>query len=132
MSVLVDSSAWVEFLRGNRSVHTAAVRRLVREGSAATCDPVVLEVLAGARDESHAEQLATLLDSCAPLEQERGTDVEEAATMYRSCRRRGETPRVLADCLIAAIAVRHDVPVLHRDRDFDILARHTTLRVAAP
>jgi predicted nucleic acid-binding protein len=30
---------------------------------------------------------------------------------------------------VAAVAVRHDVPVLHRDRDFDVLARHTPLRV---
>ena len=132
MSVMIDSSAWVEFLRGTANAHNEGVRRLVRTGAAATCDPVMLEVLAGARDERHAEELASLLDSCTSLPQERGSDVEEAASMYRTCRRFGETPRVLSDCLIAAIAVRHDVPVLHRDRDFDVLARHTALRVAAP
>lgn len=132
MSVLIDSSAWVEFLRGTATAHNLGVRRLVGTGAAATCDPVALKVLAGASDERHAAELAALLDSCELLPQQRGSDVEEAAAMYRTCRRFGETPRVLTDCLIAAIAVRHDVPVLHRDRDFDVLARHTALRVASP
>jgi predicted nucleic acid-binding protein len=57
-------------------------------------------------------------------------DAEAAAVLYRDCRRGGETPRAVNDCLIAAIAIRHDLPVLHRDRDFDVIARHSTLPVA--
>ncbi len=56
-------------------------------------------------------------------------DAEQAATLHRACRRAGETPRSLNDCLIAAVALRHDVPVLHRDRDFTVLAQHTDLRL---
>ena len=52
---------------------------------------------------------------------------EEAAALYRSCRRQGETPRKLIDCLIAAIAIASNVPVLHSDEDFEVLARHTEL-----
>jgi predicted nucleic acid-binding protein len=37
----------------------------------------------------------------------------------------------MLDCLVAAVAIRHNIPVLHRDRDFDVLARHTELRTAA-
>jgi predicted nucleic acid-binding protein len=36
----------------------------------------------------------------------------------------------MTGCLIAAVAIRNDVPVLHHDADFDVLARHTPLRVA--
>ncbi len=57
-------------------------------------------------------------------------DFEEAASLYAECRARGQRVRKLDDCLIAAVAIRHDVPVLHHDRDFDVLARHTPLRVA--
>jgi predicted nucleic acid-binding protein len=46
------------------------------------------------------------------------------------CSLGGETVRKVDDCLIAAVAIRNDVAVLHDDRDFDVLARHTTLRVA--
>ena len=56
-------------------------------------------------------------------------DFDQAAALYRQCRRRGETVRVLIDCLIGALAIRVDVPVLHCDADFDTLARHTPLRV---
>jgi hypothetical protein len=56
-------------------------------------------------------------------------DYEEAAALYRICRRNGETPRKLIDCLIAAIAIRTDVSILHLDADFDVLSRHTLLRI---
>ena len=56
-------------------------------------------------------------------------DSDRAAVLYRQCRRRGETVRVLMDCPIGALAVRADLPVLHCDSDFDALARYTPLRV---
>lgn len=87
-----------------------------------------MEVFAGARDEGHLHALqgafarATLL-SVLP------TDYDDAAALYRHCCRRGTTIRQLLDCLIAAVAIRNGVPVLHEDRDFDALARHTELEV---
>jgi predicted nucleic acid-binding protein len=54
-------------------------------------------------------------------------DFEEAAALNRICCRQGETPRKLIDCLIAAIAIRSNVPILHADTDFEVLARHTAL-----
>ena len=57
------------------------------------------------------------------------TDYDDAAALYRRCRRQGATIRSLLDCLIAAVAIRTGVPLLHIDRDFDALARHTELEV---
>jgi predicted nucleic acid-binding protein len=121
--VLVDSSAWIEYLRRTGSPANIAVRGAVNDGVAAVADPVLLEVLAGAADDAHAEQLHRLLSSVHYLDAE-PQDAAAAAALYRTCRRRGETPRSLIDCLIAAIAIRHGTPVLHRDRDFDVIARH--------
>ena len=59
-------------------------------------------------------------------------DAEQAAALHRACRRAGETPRSPNDCLVAAVALRHGVPVLHRDHDFTVLAAHTDLRVVDP
>lgn len=56
-------------------------------------------------------------------------DYEEAADLYRACRGRGATVRKLIDCLIAAIAIREGATVLHNDRDFEVLAKHTRLRI---
>ncbi len=97
----------------------------------ATCDAVRMEVLAGARDESHLLGLRRLLARAAVIPT-RATDYDDAAALYRRCRRQGETVRKLIDCLIASIAVRAGIPVLHSDADFEVLARHTELEVYTP
>jgi predicted nucleic acid-binding protein len=56
-------------------------------------------------------------------------DYEEAAALFRVCRHRGEHVRKLIDCLIAAVAIRADIPLLHTDADYEVLARHTALRI---
>ena len=56
-------------------------------------------------------------------------DYDDAAALYRHCRRRGETVRKLIDCLMGSVAIRADTPILHNDTDFDVLARHTDLRI---
>ena len=96
----------------------------------ATCDAIRMEVLAGARDDAHVRQLARLLDRATLLPTD-SVDYEAAATIYRHCRGEGRTVRKLIDCLIAAVALRHDAEVLHADRDFEAIARHTSLRVVS-
>jgi len=89
-----------------------------------------MEVLAGARNREHEQSLRRLLAG-ARLTPVGGLDAwEQAARIYRICRRAGFTPRSQLDCLVAAVAIREDVPVIHADRDFDQIARHTPLRVA--
>ena len=131
--ILIDTSAWVEYLRATGSLIHTEVRRLIeREADLATTDPVVMEVLAGARDEDHAKDLRRLLARFRHLPVEGLTDYEGAATVYRSCRVLGSTPRSLVDCLIAAVAIREDARILHQDRDYDTIAAHTQLRLHEP
>ena len=125
--ILIDTSAWVEFLRDTGSVACVLVEELLA-GDVAVCEPVRMEVLAGARDESHLLDLRRLLARAAVIPTET-TDYEDAAALYRRCRREGETVRKLMDCLIGAIAIRAGVAILHNDGDFDVLARHTELQV---
>ena len=86
-----------------------------------------MEVLAGARDEAHLLNLRRLLARAVVLPT-RPTDYEDAAALYRRCRRQGATVRKLIDCLIAAVAIRSGTPILHHDTDYQTLARHTTLQ----
>jgi predicted nucleic acid-binding protein len=125
--ILVDTSAWIEFLRDTGSEVCVAVDRLL-DADLATCDAVSMEVLAGARDERHLLQLRGLLARATMLPTN-PADYEAAAAMYRSCRVHGDTVRKLIDCLIAAVAVRFEAEVLHADTDFVVLARHTGLRL---
>ena len=129
--ILVDTSAWVEYLRATGSPAAGHVRSLIATDAAlATCDVIRMEVLAGARDRAHLADLRGLCARCTsvPLAAE---DYETAASLHRTCRLGGETVRKLVDCLIAAAALRHDLPLLHMDGDFDAIARHSALRVYA-
>ena len=128
--ILVDTSAWIEFLRGTGTPACEEVDRLLG-GDLAITDPIVMEVLAGARDERHGHQLRGLLGRallvhCSP------PDYVSASLLYRRCRNNGETVRRLIDCLIAAVAIRADAALLHNDKDFDVLARYTELTVHHP
>lgn len=128
---LIDSSAWVEFLRATGSPTHERVRDLLAaDGPIATTDVVLMEILAGARDVEERDRLRRLLLRATYQPVEAPRDFELAADLYRQCRSAGETVRKLTDCLIAAVAIRLEVPLLHRDGDFDVLARHTALQLS--
>ena len=90
-----------------------------------------MELLAGARTDAELSDTASLRRSYELVPLEGLTDYESAAAIYRTCRGYGETVRARLGCLIAAVAIRVDAEVLHRDRDFEAIARHTALRLAS-
>lgn len=126
--ILVDTSAWVEFLRDTGSPVCDRVEELL-DADIGICSAVRMEVLAGARDERHLGDLRRLLARATVYPTE-ATHYEEAGALFRHCRRQGETVRKLIDCLIGAVAIDARIPILHNDNDFDVLARHTDLIVA--
>ncbi len=129
--ILVDSSAWIEFQRATGSAADCRLAAAIdAEETLATTGLVVLEMLAGARDEAQAHDLRRLLARCRFLALEEPSDHEAAATIYRTCRRAGRTIRRLPDCLIAAVALRNDAELLHQDSDFDAIARSVPLMIA--
>ena len=125
---LIDTSAWIEFLRATESPTHWRVRALIESESAmASTDVVVMEVLAGGRDDGHVRALRRLLAGCQFIPTAGLDDFERAASLYRDCRRAGRMIRALNDCLIAAVAIRAGISVLHWDQDFEFLARHSDL-----
>ena len=87
-----------------------------------------MELLAGARTSAERARLRARLIALPRLTLRGLADFESAAELYRICRGRGASVRKLMDCLIAAVAIREKVTVLHNDRDYEVLARHTPLR----
>jgi predicted nucleic acid-binding protein len=129
--ILTDTSAWIEYLRGTGSeinVRVRAHHELI--GELAVTEVVAMELYAGVRNPREEQRVRQLVQGVPMLTTNGLDDYEHAASLFRACRRGGETVRKLVDCLIAAVAIRNDVPVLHHDTDFDVLARHTPLRVA--
>lgn len=128
--ILVDSSAWIELLRATgHPAHRTLKRHLDAGSPIATTEVVVMELLAGASSNRDRDRLRQRLLALPQLRLRGMPDFESAADLYRRCRRSGATVRRLIDCLIAAVAIRDGATVLHNDRDFDVLGRHTRLRV---
>jgi predicted nucleic acid-binding protein len=128
---LGDTSAWIEFLRRTGSPVNLQVREAITRRAIAITEPVAMELLAGQRQRSERLAVGRLLAG-AELVRVGGIDTwEDAAAIHRVCSAGGHTVRSQLDCLIAAVAIREGVPVLHADRDFDLIAQHTPLQVAS-
>ncbi len=128
--ILADSSAWVEHLRNTQRPAHLILRRFLAAGATIlTTDVVVMEILAGAVNQTDFARLRSRFRALPCVPADSPEDFDAAATIHRACRAGGETVRSLNDCLIAAVAIRADVPILHSNRDFDVIARHTALQV---
>lgn len=121
--VLVDTSVWL------LQEPPAQFLTLIRNQPVAICPPIVQELLQGAYDQRRMNRVdeitgnSGMLDSPVPLAR-----FEFAGEIYRTARARAITIRSSNDCLIAAIAMHHDVLLLHGDRDFDRIAELFPLR----
>lgn len=87
-------------------------------------ETVLLELFSGPTDELVAARRRGMLESFEIAPVEPLADTLRAAALQRECRRAGETVRSLRDCLIAAAALRLALPIVHRDRDFEVLRAH--------
>lgn len=131
--ILVDTSAWVEFDRASGSRIDEQLTHLISTGAdIGVTEPVLMEMLAGARSEQANASIRHLLTSFGWIPADAQTDFEAASRVYALCRRSGVTPRGLIDCMIAAIALRSDSSILAVDGDFDRIASVVPVRIHPP
>lgn len=121
--ILADTSAWVEHDRATGSAVDHRLTGLVASPRLlATTEPVVMEVIAGARDDRRERDLLDLLARATLLTLDPAADFHAAARLYRRCRAEGVTPRGMVDCLIAAVALRTGASLLAADADRERVA----------
>lgn len=121
--ILVDTSAWVEYDRATGSTVDRRLTELIASGDQiAVTEPVIMEVLAGARNDDREADLRRLLLRFHLLQFDPVVDFDAAARVYRACRRVGVTPRGMVDCMIASVARRHDATLLALDADLSRVA----------
>jgi predicted nucleic acid-binding protein len=121
--ILADTSAWVEYDRGTGSPVDRRLAELIETtGPIAVTEPVVMEVLAGARDDRREADLRRLLLRFELLGFDAVADFDGAVRIYGRCRAAGVTPRGMADCMIAAVALRRGATLLAHDADVDQVA----------
>lgn len=122
--ILVDSSAWVEYDRATGSPPHLRLKTLIEtSGPVAVTEPVIMEVLVGARDDRRESDLRRLLGSFEMLSFDAVSDFDGAVRIYRRCRAAGVTPRGMLDCMIAAVAWRRGATLLAHDADMSRVAR---------
>jgi predicted nucleic acid-binding protein len=122
--ILADTSAWVEYDRATgSSVDRRLTDLIAGGGQLAVTEPIVMEVVAGARSEARANDLRRLLLRCDLLAFDAAADFDAAGRIYRTCRRAGITPRGMLDCMIAAVAWRTEAALLAGDADLDRIAQ---------
>ena len=117
--ILADTAAWVEYDRASGSrVHQRMVQ-LIGSGNEelSVTEPVLMEVLAGARSDQRERDLRQLLLRFSLLRFDAASDFDAAARIYRRCRAAGVTPRGMIDCMVAAVAWRHGASLLAQDVD---------------
>jgi predicted nucleic acid-binding protein len=121
--ILVDTSAWVEFDRATGSPVDARLTELIATtDEVAVTEPVIMEVLAGARDDGRENDLRRLMQRFPLMRFDAAIDFDAATRIFRMCRRSGVTPRGMVDCMIAAVALRHGASLLANDTDLDRVA----------
>ncbi len=121
--ILADTSAWVEYDRATGSrVDRRLTDLIAADGPLAVTEPVIMEVVAGARSDDRETDLRRLLLRFTLLAYDAATDFDAAATIFRRCRQAGVTPRGMVDCMIASIALRHRASLLAADADLSRVA----------
>lgn len=122
--ILADTSAWVEYDRATGSPVDDRLAELISvDGPLMVTEPVLMEVLAGARTDARGDDLRRLLLRTGLLHFDAATDFDAAVRIYRRCRRSGVSPRGMIDCMIAAVAWRRGAALLSYDVDLDRVAQ---------
>lgn len=125
--ILVDSSVWVDYFRGQRSAQTDRLDELLSQQPIMIGDIILTEVLQGFTSDSDFSKALRMLGALELIEIG-GRDVGiQAARNYRLLRARGITVRKTIDTLIATRCIEDGIPLLFSDRDFQPFVDHLGL-----
>lgn len=126
--ILIDSSVWIDYFANRPTAQVSFLDSYLEEREAlCTCGIVLTEVLQGIKYQREYRKVRKFFEELMILPMDREIFLR-AADIYRFLRQRGLTIRKLADCMIAAVAIENDVPLLHNDRDFNIIKKHFPLK----
>ena len=127
--VVVDTTVWIDYVRGVDSPHTDALDRELLHNQVITGDLLIAEFLQGFHDDRDFEAATNMMNSLIYFDM-LGKDIAlKSAANFRFLRKNGVTIRKTADVIIGTFCIEHDLPLLHNDRDFDPMEKHLGLRI---
>jgi predicted nucleic acid-binding protein len=128
-TILVDTSVWVNYFK---NIETDACKFLDNNLTniiVATCPTIMQEILQGVVSNADKRTVKQHFDLLKRLIENPYSVAIEAADLYRELRKKGITVRKPNDCLIAVYAIRNGIALLHDDRDFQLIANHSSLKI---
>lgn len=128
--ILVDTSVWIDFLRGVNSPQRRTLHRLIENEEDISITEIILtEILQGIKEDKDFKRVKDYLLEF-PIYGPRGIETYlKAAEIYRDCRKKGKTVRKTVDCIITAICLENDLTLLHKDNDFELIGACIELKV---
>jgi hypothetical protein len=126
--IIVDSCVWIDFFGGRRSSATHLLKEHLQLRDVVIDTLILSETLSGFREEPALEAATRLLERLPLLRHTRKTAVE-SARIYRRLRKNGITVSGVPDCLIAQVCIENNTPLLTLDKDFTLIAHHSTLKL---
>ena len=128
MMVLVDTTVWIDFFSARSYPHVKVLEKLIlNREDICLCGIILTEILQGIRKDSEFNRTRDLLDNLIYLSMPHSVFFK-SAEIYRNLRRKGITIRKPMDCMIASVALEHDIPLLHNDKDFIPIEKHFGLQ----
>jgi len=128
MMVLVDTTVWIDLLSARPYPHVKTLENLIVDREdICLCGIILTEILQGIREDSEFNRTRDLLANLVFLPMQYSVFLR-SAEIYRNLRRKGITIRKPVDCMIAAVAIEHDMPLLHNDKDFIPIEKHFGLK----
>jgi len=127
--ILVDTSVWVDFLRGVNSPQRHTLHKLIEDDEDISITGIILtEILQGIKEDKDFKKVKDYLLEIPVYKLESTETYLKAAYIYRDCRKTGKTVRKTIDCIIAAICIENGLTLLHKDKDFDLIEACTSLK----
>lgn len=128
--VLIDTSVWIDFFKGSVNIQTSILNEyLEKESPVFICPLIIQEILQGIRsDDDYRKVKSNILNLdillIDPVESSVG-----AADLYRMLRKKGVTIKKSNDCMIAYYSIYFGIYLLHNDKDFNLIAEKTSLKI---
>lgn len=129
VETIVDTSVWIDFFRGDKTITTKSLLLLMDTNDIIVPPIIIQEVLQGVIDKKIVDIIENLFLGFKFISYDEYEAAFEAASLYRFLRKKGVTIRSSNDALIAWICKKHDLQLLHNDRDFTHISKHLSLKI---
>ena len=126
---IVDTSVWIDYLNGVIDERTDYTVSLIEANDLCMLPVILQEVLQGIKDEKVFLRTKKAFLEHPFISYNQIDMASDAASLFRFLKVKGVTIRKPNDCLIAVICLKNNLSLLHNDKDFDNIAKYTSLKI---